>query len=466
MSQEEDPKLSDFLVTAFEFQLGPTTTTQENNDNDGNSWSGYDWKFSECGTPHPTPRSNYATLFVKYKNNNDNVDTIRLVRGHSSEEEELDEEDDRIRIYYYQDSLSASGDDSSSHYLRGVAYPQEDLVAVVDNVNDMGQEPDSTTNNSSSTTWTIGVFHVASQQDYEFACQLADKDPKHRVVLKHEETSLVLESQEEEDEEVVGPITLRTLTGMGPEEGPTVPDSPRFWHQRLSTRIELVSSIDQVVLAKCHLSYRDDQWDPWIGPCIEAMSVNPAHRGQGWLSILWHQGVVPFLRRNYPMVDYNDSLSGNGESIQVRVIHLLGSEIDIIDKKTTSLSIWDKDFYFGQVGFSILPRGLRTGVMNYMRPQDDQGIGYLSLQKEVEEVSRQPRVGARYCQTCGTISKECFACPKQCGGRVYYCTVKCQEEDALQHDQWCGLTRAQLHEVLVQKGRRVQDSKGEWRTIL
>jgi hypothetical protein len=119
----------------------------------------------------------------------------------------------------------------------------------------------------------------------------------------------------------------------------------------------------------------------------------------------------------------------------------------------------------------VPPRGLLAGVMNYLRPWDDQGMGYIhttttTIRHDTVVPDWPFQRGARDCQQCHTISKECFPCLGPCQGRVYYCSESCQETDSKQHKKWCGLTRDQLHQELVKEGRREQGSKGEWRTLL
>ncbi|CAJ1965604.1 unnamed protein product [Cylindrotheca closterium] len=447
-----DNKSSDFLVTAYEFLLGPAHNSNNNNNSDWeqdeNAWSAYNWNFSECGTTNPTPWEHCATLFAKYqtsgdddaeksknanyKNPNDDAPVTSAIFGPILNED--DDDNDLIRIYNSSSNLNNSDDavaaaekgiddsnpthnDSSnkpSQFLRGVAYPQEDLRNV-SNVNDVSTTPAGPEEEEEEEdlitipSWTMGVFHVATKQDYEFACQLEKEDPFHRVVLKHEQTShsispnllYTADHDTDDDDSSQATIMVCVTTGMAPT-AVSPDDHPDRFRMPLSDDND--NDTTAITIAKCHLSYRDNQWDPWIGPCIEAMSVNPQYRGHGWLWVLWYQAVFPFLQQHYTVVEDNDaSVDKDNDknikstSIQVRVIHLLGSELDHYyhssstaaalsasnnDQDNKKVIVWDQDFYFGQIGFSILPRGERTGVMNYLRPHDDQGIGYLSLKKE------------------------------------------------------------------------------------
>lgn len=373
---------TDFLVTAFEFQLGPA---------ENGNWSGYDFDhyYSECGTAHPTPRQHYATFIVQYS-------------------EEQEEEDTPITIAN----------------LTGMVYNQQD------------------------SNTSFGVFHATNEEEYETALLLLLPDTLFRMT--HEK---IVNKLLEHD------LTISIVTGFGPQLKFNV------LQERLSTRIELILQ-KSVVVAKCHISYRDDQWDPWIGPCIEAMSVHKEYRGKGYLHILWKQ-VIQYIRNIY-----NDD-SDQQPQITIKVIHLLGSEIEVSQEQEEQQSIRDKDFYFDHLGFSVLPRGLLTGVMNFLRPMDDQGILLLLRKDDNHDDTNEccwtinnQKKGARNCQNCKRISKESFPCSGPCQGRVYYCRTSCQEADSKQHTRWCGLTREQVHEELVKEGRRVQDSKGEWRTVL
>jgi hypothetical protein len=231
----------------------------------------------------------------------------------------------------------------------------------------------------------------------------------------------------------------------------------------LSTKFVLTKGNDNVVVAKCLLSYRDGTLDSSMGPTIEMIEVHEQYRGQKLLLVLWHW-VKCFIEENFTLECLNNDT--NPGNIMIKVTQLRNNEIERIDGE----SLTDKAFFYDYAGFSVRLKGAGA-LMSAGRPQDEEAVCFTPLLSRQELQGRMERPpppiqewfknrGATACEACDAIAKgqlHCTGCKQ-----VYYCNRRCQKKNWTHHKQWCGKTKDELHALLVQKGLLVQNSDGSW----
>lgn len=265
-------------------------------------------------------------------------------------------------------------------------------------------------------------------------------------------------------------MKLVVTTGFGPD----VKSS-----KGLSTRFELILNNSEncqgeVVVARCHLSYRDGSCDQSMGPTIEMMAVRQDFRGRGLLPVLWFW-VRAFIEDNFTIECLNNAAPLS--HIMIKATQLTNMEVEVKDGK----SITDKAFYYDHAGFSVGKQlGIMAAMMGSRRPIDEEAVLYVPLltmrqlkdragkRNMGEEPASTPgwtdHRGARNCASCQLIGTGLLRCTR-CGD-VYYCDRNCQKKDWKDgHKRWCGKTRDEVHEELVQEGRRIQVEDGVWSTV-
>lgn len=198
------------------------------------------------------------------------------------------------------------------------------------------------------------------------------------------------------------------------------------------------------------------------------MAVHKDYRDQKFLPLLWFW-VRCFIEENITLECFNtDSPPGH---VMIKATQLLNAEID----RHKGQPISDKEFFYDYAGFSVRAQKGFGALMSTRRPPDEEAVLYIPLlSKEQirdrttydvgpEAITYKINRGACSCDTCRRLSVGMVRC-----GRcklVYYCDKACQKKDWKRHKQWCGLTRDQLHELLVEKGLRQRMEDGNYASI-
>jgi hypothetical protein len=416
------PRASDnVLANAFEYQMRKEPS----------EWASTNWDYSECGTSQPTPCDDHATLW--------------MICNHKE------------TIY----------EDIEDFFQMG--------GAKFSNIQLERQGGDQLTISKDSQVLLQGSMHGDQQQDANvgrYAMFQASTETGCALIILIRSCSswgymtfLFHDRVEREIELEASGYYKKVIvtTGLGPSNSDD--------KNRLSTRFELM--IEDTIAAQCHLSYRDGSWDASMGPTIEMMTVRQDFRGQDLLPLLWFW-VRTFIQDNFPIECLNKEAPVG--HVMIKATQLTNTEIEIRDGK----SMTDKDFFYNHAGFSVRKElGVMFSMMASRRPLDEEAVLYIPLltPQQVRERAEQRglgedtscskwtgKKGARNCPKCQRIGTGLLRCTR-CGD-VYYCNRNCQKKDWKQHKRWCGKTRDQVHEELVQDRRRIQNVDGSWSTVL
>ena len=260
---------------------------------------------------------------------------------------------------------------------------------------------------------------------------------------------------------------LVKVSGFSPDDTSTDASSRNSTNNDLGTRLTIrENGID---VARCHLSYRDGSNDPSMGPTIEMMAVHKDYRDKNLLPVLWYW-VRCFIEENCTLECMNnDTIPGN---VMVKATHLINTEIE----RKNGEPVTDKDFFYDHAGFSVREQ---KGAMAYLygsaRPKDEEAALFIPLlsKEQIRErteykgfnnIEWPSTKGARCCYNCNKVSIGCLRCAN-CKV-ASYCTKNCQKQDWKRHKKWCGKTKDQVHEVLVEAGLRVRRPDGNYASVL
>lgn len=192
------------------------------------------------------------------------------------------------------------------------------------------------------------------------------------------------------------------------------------------------------------------------------IAVHKEYRGQNYLPILYYW-VRSFIQDNFNVECFNtDAPLGH---TMIKATQLTNTVVDTFENR----DITDKEFFYDYAGFSVrVQKGVPALLFATLRPVDEEAVLYIPLLPKQEQQQNGERtylgpnnihwevnIGARVCDNCGKIpppqsgSKRCQRCLK-----VHYCDRTCQKADWKRHKQWCGKTKQEFHQLLVQKGLR------------
>jgi hypothetical protein len=416
---------TDALVRAWDMQM-PKEPSE---------WA-YHWNYAECSTACPTPRDNCATLWMTCNNKDslleDIQDFFRMAETMLG----------KIRVTRVGEEGDLQISKGSVDLWTGSMYGQAQPEANVGR---------------------YAVFQATTEDGCALmvqACALASWG--YMTFLFHDRVVRELDSQ----------TTLVVTAGRGPDLDACKGLATRFELLHKKNADDEGREEEEVAVARCHLSYRDGSWDPSMGPTIEALAVHRDYRGQGHLPLLWFW-VRRFIEDNFTMECLNNKAPLC--HVMIKATQLINTEVDIHDGK----SITDKDFLYNHVGFSVREQvGVMSSMMNQKRPMDEEAVLYIPLltKEQVKERAEQRGIGeevfnrdwpnqkgARHCNRCHKIALGLLKCTR-CA-QVYYCNRSCQKKDWKKHKLWCGKTRSEVHEELVDLGRRVKLEDGNWSTV-
>jgi hypothetical protein len=409
--------IDNILARAFEFELPKQTDTE---------WP-YDWEATQCGTPHPTPRDNHATMWMTCNFGDSTFQDIS----------------DYFRMAKERLKATVERLPNNKLVVKDVSTNIELLTGVM---------------HSGRPEANVGRYTIF-QASTEAGCELIVKISSfsqwgYSTYIFHDKISRRIDSDK----------VLTVTSGLGPDRS----DS-----QGLSTQFDL--SIGNTVAARCHLSYRDLSSDPSIGPTVEMIAVRRDHRCKGLLPLLWFW-VKTFIEDNFTLESLNKDAPVS--HAQIKATKLTNMVIEVDER---GMAITDKQFLYDWAGFSVRRQIDLTGTSyGVQRPVDEEGILYIPLltREQVQERAEKRFIGdeaveykswkrvkgARNCKACQRIKSELLRCTK-CG-QAYYCNVQCQKKDFKQHKCWCGKTRQEVHDELVKIGRRTENDDGSWSTVM
>lgn len=228
----------------------------------------------------------------------------------------------------------------------------------------------------------------------------------------------------------------------------------------LATKLAIVEGGDPV--AQVHWTYRDGSWDSSMGPAIQAICVRRDRWGQNLLPLLWYW-TRTFLQENFTIECLNNEAPVS--HIMIKASQLTAIPIDFNGDEIVT----EKNFFYKYAGFSVRRQlGLAAAMMQGTRPLDEEGVLYIPLLsiRELNRRTTQPsdpievqweeNPGARSCAFCSKIAPGQMYCTR-CR-TVVYCNRTCQKKDwKTRHKLWCGKTRAEVRELLRERGLLLSD---------
>jgi MYND finger len=379
----------------------------------------FDWDSAQCGTSHPTPRDNHATLWMLGNNKDTFLEDIRDFFQMAREFECLE-----CRL-----AVRSSSSLSSSN-----SVDAKDCVEVIqDNKNVLWQGTLHGQVRPEANVGRYALFHATTEEGCKMMVKCVSLSTwGYMTCLFHDKVEIDLTSGRK----------IISTTGLGLND-----DDKRG----ISTRFQL--QCDDQDVARCHLSYRDGSGDPSVGPTIEMIEVRRDCRGKDYLPILWFW-VHRFIQDNFTFESLN--ITAPAEHIMIKATNLTNREIETKDGKSVSL----KNFFYNHAGFSV-----RKQLIFRAKPlvTDEEAVRYIPLLTPDQKKQRMetgedfgkkfewPQAkGARVCATCEQIRFGLLRC-HQCS-KIYYCDRKCQKKDWKLHKQWCGKTHNEIREVLLRQG--------------
>lgn len=397
----------------------------------------FNWDYGECSTAHPVARTNYATLYLITNFTDDPVhdfqDFIQKLNKHGKLKDrnlkvdvgpDIDDEPTRTL------TLSSAPGNTKNILLKGCITVNRDLgdpnVAFFARL-------ESTTEEGMI---ALRIMQTCSAHGY--AC-----------IIDHDETEI----------DIGDGRKLVKVSGLAAD------NHDRDDKNELATRFAITENGTQV--ARCLLAYRDGSYDPSIGPTIAMIAVHKDHRGQGLLPVLWYW-VSCFIQENCTLECMNtDTDPGN---VMIKATQLLNSEIERKDGQPVT----DKDFFYDYAGFSVREQlGLMGALMVDRRPPDEEAVLFIPLlsrealkkteYKGSKNITWPANKGARSCDHCSKIEighQRCSRCQY-----ASYCSRDCQRNDWRRHKQWCGKTRDEVHELLVEQGFRQLLPDGSYASV-
>jgi hypothetical protein len=430
----------------------------------------YNWESAECSTSQPTARDGHATMF--------------LICNHTDDP-----------LHDFQDFASKL----SQHDLRGdkqilvtvgSSVDMKKVVSVTSKLTGALLLRGSVTLNKAREGLQGDVNSEYADHNIGYYAQLEATTVEGMLLMRLMETRAphgyccVIDHDRVEFDLGDG-LTLIKVSGLGPDDtystssvrssnsNSSSNNNNRSKKNELATRFTIQEN--GIDVARCHLSYRDGSYDPSMGPTIEMMATHKDHRDRecnnnpkiSLLPILWYW-VICFIQENCTLECMNnDTIPGN---IMVKATHLTSAEVE----RKNGEPVTDKDFFYDYAGFSVREqKGCMGALMRARRPKDEEAVLFIPLlsKQHIRERTeytgskniKWPSVkGARCCDQCGKVQIGHLRC-----GRckiASYCTKTCQKQDWRRHKKWCGKTKDQVHEVLVEQGHRVRQLDGTYAT--
>jgi hypothetical protein len=405
---------------------------------DANACDGwaFNWDHGECSTAQPTPRDSHATLFLitNHTDNpiNDFTDFVAQLNrfGKLEEEKQLDvvtgpDHGGRTRTV----ALNCKRD--KHVVLRGTVTENR----LGENLGDPNvgfyAQLESTTQEGMI---ALRILEACSVHGY--AC-----------IIDHDQAELDLGDGR----------TLVKVSGLASDDS--------HENNELATRFAIVENDQEI--ARCLLAYRDGSYDPSIGPTIAMMAVHKHHRGKNLLALLWYW-VRVFIEENCTLECMsNDTSPGN---VMIKATQLTNAIVETKNGKPVT----DKDFCFDSAGFSVREqKGLMGTLMSNRHSKDEEAVLFIPLlsretirerteYKGAKNIKWPNNQGARCCDHCSKVwigHQRCSRCQL-----AAYCTRDCQRKDWRRHKKWCGKTKKEVHDILVEHGHRVRQSDGSYVT--
>jgi hypothetical protein len=426
-SPTSDP-CSNALLYAYEYLLLDKDDHNVTGDKTADGFA-CDWNdddSAECGTPHPTPRDNHATLWMTCNNQDSILQdlkdffrmakqclectlTVRQLPPTSSSSDAMD----RIEVI--------KGDENNNNNNKTVLWQGTIHGQVYPEAN-VGR---------------YAMFHATTEEGCELMVKCVSLSTwGYMTFLFHDRVEIDLTSG----------MKIISTTGVGLDDDDD--------GKGVSTRFQL--QLNKQDVGRCHLSYRDISNDPSMGPTIEMIEVRKEDRGKDFLPILWFW-VLRFIQDNCITESLNnDAPVGH---VMIKATRLKTREIEQKDGKP----VFEKDFFYNHAGFSVRRQVDILVNSRSKRPIDEEAVLYIPLLSPEQRRQRMEtgedfgkkfewpeHRGARACTTCRQVRLGLSRC-HQCG-KAYYCDRKCQKKDWKLHRLWCGRTRDEVREELLKLG--------------
>jgi hypothetical protein len=414
-------------------------------DPEGSGWA-YNWDSTKCSTSQPTARvdelgCSHATMFLSCcRTPEDPYHDFTDICDKFSRQPVMQAAGKRILVI---------ADNNGPTPLE----PGKQAVTVISNQSaDILLRGSITRNNGREFTGDANTCFYAQLQavtEYGFIFMDALRD----VVNQHGQCCIIEHNRVEVD--LGNGRMLVRVSGFGPD------DTSTSSNNELATRFTILENGTDV--ARCHLSYHDASKDPSMGPTIEMMAVHKDYRGKNLLPVLWYW-VRCFIEEVCTLECMNRDIPVG--KVMVKATRLISAEIERKDGEPIS----DKDFFYDHAGFSVREqKGWIRDLVRSTRPKDEEAVLYIPLlskqqikdrteHKDFNDIGWPTDNGARCCYNCNKVwigHMHCGKCKV-----ASYCTRSCQEQDWKRHKKWCGKTKDQVHEVLVERGVRVRQPDG------
>jgi hypothetical protein len=430
----------------------------------------YHWDDSECSTSQPTDRMDedhcYATMFLICNHTDDPVHDFVEFCKCLSQDGALKVADKQIQVIMDTDDDSSgdsSGDSSDS---------SKQAVSVIRKLTGAVLLRGSITLNKSRDGDPTQT--QVADPNVGFYAQLQAVTAEGMFLMRVMEMSTpygyccIIDHDRVEFDLGDGRMLVK-VSGFGPDETDiSTSSNSNNGNNELATRFTIRDN--GIDVARCHLSYIDGSLDPSMGPTIDMMAVHQDYRGKNILPVLWYW-VRCFIEEICTLECMNnDTSAGN---VMVKATHLINAEIE--RKGDDNVPISDKDFFYDYAGFSVREqKGYMLALMGSHIPKDEEAVLFMPLLtkqqvKDRTEYKGAPNIewpctkGARACDHCQKVRIGQLRC-SNCKN-ASYCTRNCQKKDWRRHKKWCGKTKDQVHEVLVEQGLRVLQPDGSFASM-
>lgn len=367
-----------------------------------------DWEHAQCGNANPIARDNHATMWMT-------CNFAESVLQDLSDFFRMAHSKLHAKVERISDHRVAIKNDGGEVVLNGCMYTGEDEA-------------------------NVGRYAIFEATD-EAGCEMIFKISAfcqwgYCAFLFHDKIERQIEPEK----------ILRVTTGFGSNR-----------EHDVSTKFDLF--IRDIVVARCLLAYKDKSKDPSIGPTIEMIAVHKEYRGLKLLEELWFW-VKRFVGDNFTLESLNNEATAR--SIQIKATKLTNTEIELDE---TGSTVTDKRFFYEWAGFSVRRQIHQfPSTDRFEPPIDEEAVLYVVLpskqdvseraetrfyEGEANEFKQWKRIkGSRNCWACLSIRMGLLRCSR-CK-LAQYCNTACQKRHYKDHKHWCGKTREQVQEDLVQ----------------
>jgi len=310
----------------------------------------FNWDYSECGTPNPTPRENWATMWMVQMVDDPLLNIKRLFCQLGRQLP--------IKLKVLQCSEDYVGDGDPCLYKFTVVHKTNREIIMrgeMDLPDDGSHDPN---------VGLYAVFRATTKYGTTIMRSIYKNTAQGTIALvPHKSVEIMLDNGYQ--------VVITTGEGINErDEDYSLNDDFEQLSERLSTRFTLFHEDEEV--ARCHMSYRDGSYDPSMGPTIEMIAVKQSRRGEGLANVVWYW-VLWFISNNFTIEClHNDSPV---KHVMIKATQIMTQEVELRQRKRDG-DLWPvgfKELLYNYCGFSVrVQKGAMASLFASKRPQDEE----------------------------------------------------------------------------------------------